>query len=61
MIDFFIVNDRIRFQAINYAFDTSLKPSATENVEIEFEVKAEDFFNKPLYYVYDEESPALTE
>lgn len=59
--DFFRVGNNIRFQTLNWVFDTSLEPSETEKINFDFLINAQDFFNKPLYLVYDEKTPAIDE
>jgi len=43
------------------SFSTTLEPGLTESTELDFEVLASDFFNKPLYFVFENQSVALSE
>ena len=59
--DFFKVGNKIRFQTLDWVFETSLEPKETESLDFDFPVTAQDFFNKPVYIVYDKRTSAIEE
>jgi len=60
-VGFFRFGPNVRFQIGNGIFETSLEPRLTENAEFNVFVNAADFFNRPLYFVFDEKDEAVFE
>tara|TARA_Y100000310_G_scaffold76463_1_gene72951 strand:+ start:4717 stop:5316 length:600 start_codon:yes stop_codon:yes gene_type:complete len=60
-IGFFRSGSKLVFQVGNGVFETSLEPSEIESVEFNVFVNAEDFFNRPLYFVFDQREEVVEE